>query len=314
MTTPRPMSPRAFASSLNARAANTSKETGIPTRELLERYFHRRLLARVFHADDADWVLKGGQALLVRWPKARYSTDVDLLRTGEDSTIDEAVAALTEAVSTSLDDHLRFEHHDTSRESAANRPSRKVRFKVMYGTWPLSMVSVDVVVADTNPLGDIVTRRLEAPFSVESTPWPMVRMWPLEDHVADKIAAMYERHGEGQRASTRFKDLVDLVLIALHSPVRAPAAHASLHREVRRRRAAGTRLDLPETFTVPDPAWTAGYRAAAVGTRDLPDDYRTLAGITPLADAFISPLLREPGPDGTWDCQERRWVQPSAAS
>jgi hypothetical protein len=100
MTTPPPMSPRAFTSSLNARAANASKATGIPTRELLERYFHQRLLARVFHADDAGWVLKGGQALLVRWPKARYSTDVDLLRTGEDSTIDEAVTALIEVVST----------------------------------------------------------------------------------------------------------------------------------------------------------------------------------------------------------------------
>jgi predicted nucleotidyltransferase component of viral defense system len=304
----RPVSPRAFASSLNARAANTSKATGIPTRELLERYFHRRLLARVFHTEDAGWILKGGQALLVRWAKARYSTDVDLLRTDEDTTIDEAVAALIEAVAAPLDDHLRFEHHDTSRESAANRPSRKVRFKVMHGLRQLSMVSVDVVVADTAPLGDIVTRRLEAPFSVESTPWPMVRMWPLEDHVADKIAAMYERHGEGQRPSTRFKDLVDLVLIALNSPVRAGAAHAALHREVARRRAAGTRLLLPERFEVPDPAWIAGYRASATGARDLPDDYRTLAGATPVADAFVSPLLGEQPPPGTWDCVTHSWA------
>lgn len=63
------MSPQAFTSSLNARAANTSKATGLPTRELLERYYHRRLLARVFHADGDGWVLKGGQALLVRWPR-----------------------------------------------------------------------------------------------------------------------------------------------------------------------------------------------------------------------------------------------------
>jgi predicted nucleotidyltransferase component of viral defense system len=302
------MSPRAFTSSLNARAANASKATGIPTRELLERYFHQRLLARVFHADDAGWVLKGGQALLVRWPKARYSTDVDLLRTGEDSTIDEAVTALIEVVSTNLDDHLRFAHHDTSRESAANQPSRKVRFKVMYGLRQLSMVSVDVVVADTRPLGDIAITQLTAPFSVESRPWPTIRMWPLEDHVADKIAAMYERHGVGRRPSTRFKDLVDLVLIASNSPVHAAAAHAALHREVRRRRAAGTHLVLPDAFTVPDPAWTAGYRAAAANARDLRDDCRTLADVTPLADAFISPLLRDQGPDGTWDCQALRWA------
>jgi hypothetical protein len=178
----------------------------------------------------------------------------------------------------------------------------------MYGLRQLSMVSVDVVVADTRPLGDIAITQLTAPFSVESGPWPTIRMWPLEDHVADKIAAMYERHGVGRRPSTRFKDLVDLVLIALNSPVHAAAAHAALHREVRRRRAAGTHLVLPDAFTVPDPAWTAGYRAAAANARDLRDDCRTLADVTPLADAFISPLLRDQGPDGTWDCQALRWA------
>jgi hypothetical protein len=136
----------------------------------------------------------------------------------------------------------------------------------------------------------------------------MVRMWPLEDHVADKIAAMYERHGAGLRASTRFKDLVDLVVIALNSPLRGSAAHAALHREVRRRRTAGTHLVLPEAFAVPDPAWTAGYRAAAADARELPDDCRTLADVTPLADAFVSPLLGDQAPGGWWDCQAQQWA------
>ena len=301
----RPVSPQAFANSLRARAANTAKTSGIPTRELLERYFHRRLLARVFHADGDGWVLKGGQALLVRWPKARYSTDVDLVRF--DSSVDAAVSALLAAVATPLDDHLRFEHHDTSHEAAANRPSRKVRFKVMHGLRQLSMVSVDVVVAESGPVGEVFTQQLEAPFTVESDPWPLVRMWPLEDHVADKIAAMYERHGAGLRASTRFKDLVDLVLIALLSPVRGLVAHAALVSEVSRRRTAGTHLSLPSTFTVPDPSWTAGYRAEASKARDLPAECRTLVGVTPLADAFVSPLLSTDGPTGTWSPGERAW-------
>lgn len=303
----RPVSPQAFANSLRARAANTAKATGVPTRELLERYFHRRLLARVFHADGDGWVLKGGQALLVRWPKARYSTDVDLIRFSG-SSMEDAVAALLAAVATPLDDHLRFEHHDTSREAAANRPSRKVRFKVMHGLRQLSMVSVDVVVGETAPVGDIVSERLAAPFTIESDPWPLVRMWPLEDHVADKIAAMYERHGAGLRASTRFKDLVDLVLIALRSTVRGPVAHTALVSEVHRRRAAGTHLELPATFTVPDPAWTSGYHAEAAKARDLPAEYRTLTGATPLAEAFVSPLLSADGPAGTWDCDARTWA------
>jgi predicted nucleotidyltransferase component of viral defense system len=307
MTPQRPMSPQAFTSSLNARAASTSKTTGLPTRELLDLFYHRRLLARVFHADSDGWVLKGGQALLVRWPKARYSTDIDLLRAIDESAVDDAVAALITAVSTDLDDHLRYEHHDTSPERTGNRTSRKVRFKVMFGLKQMNMVSVDVVTTGLHPVGELQVEQLEAPFNVDCGPWPDVRMWPLEDHVADKIAAMYERHGDRLRPSTRFKDLIDLVLIAVNSTLDGATTHTALHREVRRRQAAGTHLVLPETFTVPDPAWTSGYGAEARNARDLPAEYRTLDGARPLADAFISPLMKPQGPQGIWQFEHRQW-------
>lgn len=194
--TPKPPNPQAFMRSLKDRAANTSKNTGVPTGELIERYYHRRLLARVFHTDREGWVLKGGQALLVRWSQARYSTDVDLLRTGDDVTVDNAVDALIAAASTHMDDHLQLSHYDTSNETAANRPSRKVRFKVMFGLRELSTVSVDVIAAAVHPVGKLAIEQLEAPFAIDSSPWPQIRMWPLEDHVADKISAMYELHRE----------------------------------------------------------------------------------------------------------------------
>jgi hypothetical protein len=236
--------------------------------------------ARVFHNDVENWVLKGGQALLVRWPKARYSTDVDLWRTLDEATVDGAVSALITAVSTDLDDHLHFDHHDTSREAAAGKPSRKVRFKVMFGLKQLSTVSVDVVVAGLQPLGELFVERLAAPFTVDSGPWPTVRMWPLEDHVADKVAAMYERHGERLLPSTRFKDLVDLVLIANKSSLSGPTTHAALQAEVRRRQAKA---------------------------QELPARYRTLDGATTLSDAFISPLLQSRSPQGTWQFERREW-------
>lgn len=294
-------------SSLKCRAANSSQLTGVPTGELIERYYHRRLLARVFHSDRNGWVLKGGQALLVRWPKARYSADVDLLRVGEEATVDSAVEALLRAASIELDDHLRFDHHDTSRETAANRPSRKVRFKVMFGLRQLSTVSVDVVAAELHPVGRLTVEQLAAPFVIDSSPWPEIRMWPLEDHAADKIAAMYERHRERLVPSTRFKDLVDLVLIACNSRLDGATTHQALHAEVRQRTAAGTHLVLPAEFTVPDPSWTAGYRAEAAKTKELSVEHRTLEGVTPLADAFVSPLLQERAPNGTWRLDHMRW-------
>lgn len=295
-------------SSLKSRAANGSHLTGVPTGELIERYYHRRLLARVFHSDPDGWVLKGGQALLVRWPRARYSTDVDLLRVGEDAGVDSAVEALLAAASIELDDHLRFDHHDTSRETAANRPSRKVRFKVMFGLRQLSTVSVDVVAAELHPVGQLTVEQLAAPFVIDAGPWPEIRMWPLEDHVADKIAAMYERHRDQLVPSTRFKDLVDLVLIAYNSTLDGATTHQALHAEVQRRNAAGTHLVLPEEFTVPDASWTAGYRTEAAKTKELSAEHRTLEGVMPLADAFVTPLLQDQPPAGTWQLDLLRWV------
>lgn len=305
--TPKTLTPQAFMRSLKDRAANTSMDTGVPTGELIERYYHRRLLARVFHTDREGWVLKGGQALLARWPQARYSTDVDLLRTVDDLAVDNAVNALIAAASTDLDDHLQFSHHDTSNETAVNRPSRKVRFKVMFGLRELSTVSVDVIAAEFHPVGKLAIEQLEAPFTIDSGPWPEIRMWPLEDHVADKISAMYELHREQMLPSTRFKDLVDLVLIARKSALNGELTHAALHAEVHRRQAAGTHLVLPPTFTVPDRSWVAGYRTQAIKTHELPADYRTLEGATPLANAFITPLLQEQATTGTWRFDRLRW-------
>lgn len=303
-----PLTPKAFIRSLKDRAANAAKIVGVPASELVDRYYHRRLLARVFDADPDGWVLKGGQALLVRWPRARYSIDIDLLRISEDATIDSAVDALVATTSVDLDDHLTFSHYGTSGETIAGRPTRKVRFEVRFGLRRLAMVSVDVVVTDHPPLGELVDERLKAPFTVAASPWPMIRIWPLEDHIADKIAAMYERHRMALVPSTRFKDLVDLVVIAHNATPSGKLTHTALHAEVSRRRRVGGHVTLPPTFEIPDPSWVGGYSAQAAKIHDLPPDCRTLAGATPVADAFITPLLQARPPPGRWTPNQLLWI------
>jgi hypothetical protein len=85
------------------------------------------------------------------------------------------------------------------------------------------------------------------------------RAYPLADHVADKIAATYEEHGETRRPSTRYRDLVDLVAIVNGASVSAEAQSCALRSEFDRRG-----LTVPEHFDVPDPAlWARGYAAEA---------------------------------------------------
>jgi hypothetical protein len=74
--------------------------------------------------------------------------------------------------------------------------------------------------------------------------------------------------------STRYRDLVDLVLIATTHAVDADQLHAALHSEYQRRQ-----LEPPTQVQVPEEGdWEAGYRRAA-------DDAPRLA-VTDLHDAI----------------------------
>lgn len=297
--------PRAFQSALLAKAKAEAARSGVAQNDLLQRFFHQCLLARVFHEDRHNWILKGGQALLVRWPRARHSRDIDLLHAEDDMS--EAVRELQEAAQRDLGDPLRYEFRDTTHEQA-DRPACKVRFAVYLGVKEMATVSVDVVVSKKAPYGDPVEEPLRPPVGIDlPAEWPHVRMWPLEDHVADKIAAMYERHAE-DTVSSRYKDLVDLALIALASELDGPSTHAALHAEVRRRHSTGVPLDLPAQFTVPDPVtWRPGYHQQAVRAADLPEQYRTIDGVHGLADQFVTPLLNPAAVPGTWVPDDLRW-------
>jgi hypothetical protein len=89
------------------------------------------------------------------------------------------------------------------------------------------------------------------------------RAYPLVDHVADKVCAIFERHGTTEAPSTRYKDLVDLVAIVLAASLNAGPQTAALRSEAGRRG-----LRLPERLTVPDRGlWEPGYAAEADRSR-----------------------------------------------
>jgi hypothetical protein len=126
------------------------------------------------------------------------------------------------------------------------------------------------------------------------------KAYPLVDHVADKVAATYERHGEMAAPSTRYRDLVDLVSIAYGASVDATAQRAAVESEFKRRG-----LSLPTSFDVPDrQLWEPGYAAEA--RRSLLAVGLTLDDALDLVRNFIDPIINDLAV-GTWDSQERRW-------
>jgi hypothetical protein len=72
--------------------------------------------------------------MLVRYPGARHSRDVDLVYSGDDvPDMDEAIAALRRAATIDLDDYLRFDFLDC-KQPAPGASGRKVRFNAYIGT------------------------------------------------------------------------------------------------------------------------------------------------------------------------------------
>ncbi|MEU3201876.1 nucleotidyl transferase AbiEii/AbiGii toxin family protein, partial [Streptomyces sp. NPDC006996] len=77
--------------------------------ELLRIFYFNRLAARVFTKEPDSWLIKGGQALLVRYRgAARLSTDIDLQCAHPDRTAEEARQLVIEAASLDLGDYLRY--------------------------------------------------------------------------------------------------------------------------------------------------------------------------------------------------------------
>jgi hypothetical protein len=295
-------SPQALSRALRDRAKREAASSGTSPGNLLNRFYFERLLARVFNHDPDGWLLKGGQAMLVRYRDVRHSRDIDLCRPGA-ADLNEAVEAIRSAAALDLGDFVRYDYRERT-EIMGNRPTTRVSFRILVGPRTEGIVSVDLVVH--SPLhGTPEPRRLKPSVPVEwPDDWPVVKLYPLVAHVADKVCALYERHNG--RASTRYRDLVDLALIALRESMQGRELQAAISHEHNRRRDAGTDLELPAVFTVPEPtSWAIGYEREA-GNLDALASYRTLPQAIELMDQFLSPVLAASDP-GRWSATEQRW-------
>ncbi|NAS22282.1 nucleotidyl transferase AbiEii/AbiGii toxin family protein [Herbidospora sp. NEAU-GS84] len=179
----------------------------------------------------------------------------------------------------------------------------KQSFDVNLGTRRIDSVAVDFVtgrhptsVPEVVPL----SAGIVLPWPVD---WPQARLYPLADHVADKICAMYELHRG--IASSRWRDLADLLLISQRERLNGRAVRIALDSEILRRTGLGLDLRVPEKFRVPGPSWERGYESVAGDVSGL-RGCRSLAEAGAAADAFITPILSRPDP-GEWDPVASMW-------
>ncbi|MDT6981927.1 nucleotidyl transferase AbiEii/AbiGii toxin family protein [Streptomyces lusitanus] len=299
-------SPSAFRAALTQAAKNMSKKTGMSVSDLMKIFYFNRLAARVFTKDPVGWLIKGGQALLVRYRgAARLSQDIDLQCAHPERTAEEARELVIDAASLDLGDYLRFVpgrflgHSDEGRGGAQY-------FTVFLGQTNVATIKVDLVVGRTLA-GTPEVRTLQSAVDIAwPVDWPEVRLYPVIDHIADKICAMYERHGQnGEHGSNRYRDLADLLLISQQETVSGQAVCQALQREAERRRNLGTKVVLPAAFEAPGTDWHDGYPEQAAIVLGL-QGCGTFDAAATAAEAFINPMLNGTA-HGMWDPHRGAW-------
>ncbi len=255
-----------------------------------------RLLERLYLVDES-WIVKGAAALLARGLGVRATIDIDVFRNIARETVERE---LRDAAGKDIGDWFRFEVGPPQpvRDGASGT---RLPVKAYVGTTVWAAFYVDLVGFGVTMTGDpekvSALARVVMPDVEQHGYWA----YPLVDHIADKVAATFDRYGETQAPSTRYKDLVDLVAIVTEASVTAQPQMAALASEAKRRG-----IMLPPRFDVPArDLWERGYAAEA--GRSLLPEARTLDEALAVVSPFLDPLL-----DGTavgqWHPKQGRWV------
>jgi hypothetical protein len=288
-------SPSAFRRALTDRLRALAATSRWNLLHLQRQIAYDRLLERLYTGDN-EWVVKGATSLLARDIGVRGTRDVDVYR---EAARDAAERALRDLASRDIGDWFRLE---LAASHAPGEGTRGVRIPVTayVGTTPWAQFHVDLVGSDLRMTGQPDDVPPLAPLAMPGIVQRGYRAYPLVDHVADKVAATYQRYGGQAKPSTRYRDLVDLVAIVIGAELAAQPQRAALDSEFKRRG-----ITPPTRFGIPDRSlWATGYAAAAA--ESLLPTARTLDAALVTVGQFLDPLL-----DGTaagiWDRQLGEW-------
>ncbi|WP_018297209.1 nucleotidyl transferase AbiEii/AbiGii toxin family protein [Corynebacterium lubricantis] len=301
---PKPKS-RATHSQITAGLREFAKQQKLTPNAVYSRFFREVFLAELM-ATDPGWVLKGGTNLYCRIPGARHTQDLDLYRQDSPTGHRDAAQTLITVMDRTKVGPYTFEVRNPRAEQASGTIDNiELTVIVRFGTGEFSRFSIDVsgdieVPTVTEPL--LVTRSdpLDVPFAQSTF---AVLSYPVENQLADKTCAMYEIHGA--RASTRYRDLYDIGLIALELEVDGGRLRTALDRQAQIR---GVRL--PPEMVLPSDEWPAGYEKFA---RTLHQPRPELLGVEDAltrAGLLLNPLLTtsDQVKGKVWPAETQQWV------
>ena len=290
----------AFRTALEQRLKNEAQESGVALMRLRKRVAFERFLARLATSEPNGWVLKGAFALELRLGlRTRTTKDIDLGRADDEEAATEHMDAAT---GVDLGDFFDFEVRRTpALDAAAGFHAVRYTVRADLAGRRFEQFPVDVAFSESPPI------QAEPLFGADSLEFADVAalklpVISLEQHVAEKLHAYTGTFGQGERESTRVKDLVDLVLISEMAEIDAQRLRHALATTFEQR----ARQPLPNALPSPPPSWGRPYAALA---REVGIAADIEAGHTATA-RLLDPVLKlEAG--GHWNPEVRRWSSPA---
>lgn len=251
----------ALRQSLEARLRNESQERQVDLQRLRRGAAFERLLVRLQGAARGRWVLKGGMALELRLgERARATKDLDLVALDESEDHDAIRNALIEALAEDPEgDGFEFRMGRATRltPDEAGRPGLRFPVEVLLAGRIFAQVRVDVVArAEEVTATEKLTRTSVLAFAGKP-PFEVEVVTPVQ-HFAEKLHAL-TRDYEGDRPSSRVKDLPDLVLLVEDGLRAGPEVLAAVDRVFEVRATHVVPTDLPD----PPRNWEDTYSALA---------------------------------------------------
>lgn len=287
------------ANALRRALSAKAKHFGMPADVPQTGFVFERFMARVVQV-AGDWVLKGGGALLVRVIDTRSTTDLDLVARG--SNMADVRRRLEAICALDLGDDFTFvvesvtAGHELDYDTAVAQAILSVAICGSRQQEPLKLdISYDVLL--TQPAERVRRAAAPRPAGYDA---PLIPLYPVVDHIADKVCATAQTYATG--TSTRVRDLVDICVLALTHNIDGHDLIEAVAGEWQFRNLQGpVSFAVPETFTRPG---YAQYVAEAVVCHE---HAATLAQGTELATSLLAPVVDGTARGRQWSYAERSW-------
>lgn len=275
-------------------------DSSLDLNKRIQLEYFNRFLSRIFSEESgSEWVLKGGAGMLARIPSTRSTRDIDLYQQG--FTLDQALTDLRRLAAVDLGDHFRFEYVSHQRTIGSDaQPYAEgygVTFAVFIGVTQKGVVNVDLVVG-AGVTDEVQTIRPATTLKLPRLISHQYRLYPVVDQIADKVCATVSEHN-GQ-ASSRAKDLVDLVVLAATQAIDGRALRRAIETERSRRK-----MEPIESFAIPE-TWGRAYARLSKPVTYC-SRFHSVDLAVGLVSSLIDPALTPAVDEKVWSPKQLRW-------